>query len=1603
MVTSSSGGTGPDPLATALVAPPRAGAKRLVPARTKDGRLAVGKDWPDHPGSERLAHEAAILSQLDGVPGVPRLAEAFDGTVLMLEHHDVTPLTELWQDRPLDQTTLLRVATAIARVLAAVHTRGVVHRSLSPSTILLLEPEPGVMITDFDLATTFAGDRPGFLHHDRIAGDLRYVAPEQTGRTGWPTDHRADLYALGAVLYALATGAPPFAFEDPLTLVRAQLTQVPDRPAERNPALRPDLSDAILRLLEKEPDRRYQSAAGLAHDLAAIAEQAAADGPPVHLGERDFAERISPPSRLVGRDAEVSRLRTAFGSTLTGPARAVLVRGAPGVGKTALIGVLRTAAAQAGGWFVAGKFDQYQRGERFGAMTQALRALAGLLLCEPDEQLDSLRCELSSELTITAGAVSALLPELALLTGAPPDPAGVLDSTGNARLVSGCVALLRAISERAPLVLAIDDLQWADSFSIALLDAMLADSELTRVLVLGSYRDGEVDEAHPLSLTLARWQRLDQPPDHIALENLPAGDLSVFLAEMMRLDADRSRRLATAILPLTDGNPFDTAELVNALRRAGLLTLTDEGWHWDDDAVRRYVRRDDVLDVLLDRIGTLPPGSPAVLTTLAALGGEVAMSLLRAATGQSVTELAEALRPALEDGLLVLDQEAGVVRFPHDRVQQAAHRLVSGDDLRALHLRLARTLAGRGLDAEAAQQYLPVVALVSDPAERDSVIKLLRAAAAAVRMTDSPTARRFLSAALALVDEPGSTVHRAVAAELHAILYHLGDLAEADRLYQELSAHSADPVELADATCVQILVLAGRQRMRAALDLGLAVLGQLQVTRSVDLDTDPGPAIAALAAWGAEEVPDPDGPGVDDPRVTAAAKLLDRMLPPAYYVDRRLNTWLVLESHHLWLRYGPQPWLITGLGGGAPLLIAVADDYRGAYQLGRRSEAAARAHGWPVAAANARWMLAAFGQPWFEPLGDVVATMRSAQEVLLAAGVLAPATRAFQTTLPALIDGREGLGAVAHEARAAVSMARRTANGQALTAYEPFLPWLDRLTQEDAPAGQEPPGESLHAQMFFHTLHAHAALLFDDGEALERHSAAIVPARQAVRGFYINAMAHLLRAVSLARSPRPETQQEYAAERDWLRRRADDNPEAFRHLLLLVEAEHQAAHGHRAAALTLYEEALVAVRDVDRPWHQAFIAERAGRLHLAAGHPESGRALIVRAAGGYAGWGAHAKAAELRRAFAIPEAPPERSEGSTHEQIDLMAVLTAARTLSSETNLDNLRARLTEVLGSLTGATAATLVMRDDDGRWTVSTAGGDLGLTDPRAASRVPVSVLRFVERTGDQLVVADAKRDGRFLRDPYVAAREVCALLVKPIVAHGGVRALLLLENTLSRDAFSTGRLDAVDLIAGQLAVSLENAQLYASQERKVAERTAELAAANARLEFMNVTDPLTGVVNRRGLDERLAYEWHQAGRDGSTLAVAMIDVDHFKKYNDTQGHQAGDRCLRQVAKAVHDALRSTDLIARYGGEEFAILMRSTTLSEAVVAAERARTAVEELALEHPASPLGRVTVSIGCAALVPADGGLAEKLLEAADIQLYEAKKHRNRVAPTSFGGA
>ncbi|HEX3304971.1 MAG TPA: AAA family ATPase, partial [Streptosporangiaceae bacterium] len=652
---------------------------------------------------------------------------------------------------PLTGDELIGLAVGIARAVAGMHRRGVMHRDITPANIVV-SGDRGPCVVDFALASLLAEVRPEFSHHTQIVGTLAYLAPEQTGRTGRSVDHRADLYALGATLYELATGAPPFGSEDPLRLVHAQLARVPEPPAEVNPAVPARLSAIILHLLEKEPDRRYQTAEGLVYDLEGVRGVPA--GPAaVGVGERDFPVRLLAPSRLVAREAEVAVLEEAFEDALASRCHGLLISGAPGVGKTALVDELRPLVTGRDGWFVAGKFDQYRRDLESNGVHQVFRVLGRLLLAEPEDELAELRMRIVGAVGANAGLLTATVSEFAALLAVPPDAGDPL--TAQVRAQRTAVEVLRVVASRKrPVVVFVDDLQWAGRTPLGFVDLVLSEEPIEGLLVVGAYRDGDVDAAHPLTVLLSGW-RDHAGVRHLWLDNLPVPGLVSMVAEMLHVVPAAAAGLAELIHPRTSGNSYETVELLNALRRDGLVAATAAGWRWDNAAVRAHLGGSEVAGLLAGRVEALPLQSRQMVEAMACLGGRVELSLLQIATAAPAGVVEQALAPALEEALLVAEpaiREA--VRFRHDRIREAI--LAGLDPLRrrSLQLAMARRLGEvPELFAVAAEQYLSVADAVDDPHERRVVVGLLRRAADQARLTgDYALVNAFLAGALRLID-----------------------------------------------------------------------------------------------------------------------------------------------------------------------------------------------------------------------------------------------------------------------------------------------------------------------------------------------------------------------------------------------------------------------------------------------------------------------------------------------------------------------------------------------------------------------------------------------------------------------------------------------------------------------------------------------------------------------------------------------------------------------------------------------------------------------------------------------------------------------------------
>ncbi|WP_053076750.1 AAA family ATPase [Caenimonas sp. SL110] len=1446
------------------------------------GKPVVLKQFLGVHAGNLCRHEAFILARLSHLEGVARLAGPQETDhQLALHNCGGQALAELIETRSFTPDAVVRFACQLARILADVHGAGVVHRNINPDAIVL-SPDGVAVLTDFefaDLAEHHAGDA--------AAGDMSatvpYLAPEQTGRTGNAVGTRADLYCLGTLLYRMATGRLPFMAPDPLQFIHELLVVDPVAPSQLDAGIPAGLSLIILRLLAKSPARRYQSAEGLLHDLLRLAaEMDHGDGVFV-LGDRDFPARLVAPARAIGRGDQLAVLRAAFDQARLGRGHTLLVEGPAGVGKTALIDELRAVAARSGGWFVQGKFDQYQKDSATaGALTQALRALGQLLLALPHDDLLLQRARIVKRLGPGAGLITRLLPEFAVLLGPQPEAPEVDLRQAELQLQEATLSLLLAVASRErPVVLALDDLQWAAALHLRSFERLMMEPGLEGLLLVGACRSGDARSGDALWLMLDKWRERSAPITRVPVTNLAVPQLGEMVGQMLRLDEQPAQDLAGELHAITGGNPLDTVELLNALRRDGVLRLLESGWHWAELAIRQFVGRGNVVDLLAVRVGRLPPASREVIECMSCLGNSIEMALLEAAMGQPGQVLRERMAAPMDDGLLVeIASGAGpAFAFRHDRVQQAVMDAMG--EARVLHWRslIARKLSRtQSFGEPAAQQYLECAHLLDIQEERLQAARLLVALGVKLAHTaDYTLADRYLSTADALVSDAGDALDHelrlAIDTGRHAVLYPLGRLDEADLLFEAMQTSSAEPLALVDATCRQMRSLDVRGRMEDAKALGLLMLGRLGLHAPPGfLTDDTDQRLDALQQWVREDQQlDPASrQQMQDRGLLAVAKLLGRTVRSALVrFDADAIVWLLLESHRLWVTHGPCPELVANLGRMSAMLIALRGNHKAAYEFSRHILSVGEALGYEQQSSEARFVFVTYAAHWFEPLETVFQDGKRAYEEIRARGDASYACFVHMNMILTQLEMAPTAEVCLLEVESGIALCHRTGNKLAHMHHlgeRQLLRALQGQTRsatsfDDAQYDEQamlPLIESLpNLEQTHRACRAVNGLLMGDASVLIANANRAVAITRSITGYYLTTYAYLTGAVARAwelRQALATPGQDMAAIeaglahcRQWLAARAADQPYNFMHLLALVDAESAWARGDMNAAVETFDRALVLAQTRQRPWHCALITERAGIFHLEAGLQYTGRKLLAEARDRYERWGASAKVARMvsEHAFLRSEEDSQDrwggqnlsqgSDGSalSGEALDLLGLLRASQALSSERSLPALIARVVRVLQALSGATQVRVLSWHDDG-WRL------LGADDAAPASGsitaaqgvVPMSAVTYVERTGETVLVDDACSDDRFARDPYFNGVLVCSLLVMPIASQGTAQAMLVLENRQGRAAFSARRLDAVMLIAGQLAVSLSNVQLYEQLEARVRSRTHELELMQAQL---------------------------------------------------------------------------------------------------------------------------------------------------------------------------
>ncbi|WFU46020.1 AAA family ATPase (plasmid) [Bradyrhizobium sp. CB82] len=1439
---------------------------------------------------ERLAHEYALKDELSGVWAVRPLAFVREqGRVMLtLEDPGGCPLEQLL-GVPMEIERFLALAVGITATLAKMHQRSLVHRDVNPRNILVNEAAGNIRLSGFGMASRLLRERQSPGPPEIISGTLAYMAPEQTGRMNRSIDSRTDLYALGVTFYRMLTGTLPFSAGDPIEWIHCHIAKEPEPPSERLKSIPTPVSAIVMKLLAKNAEERYQTAAGAGSDLehCLVEWRAHACIADFQLGEQDMPDRLTVPEKLYGREQEVSALITAFDRVAKGGrAELALVSGYSGVGKSAVVNELQKVVTPPRGLFATGKFDQFKRDIPYLTFAQAFQNLIRSLLARTEGELRTWRDAFGNALGMNGQMMVDLVPDLKLIIGEQPPLPELPPKEARQRFE---VVLRRFIGVFArpehPLALFFEDLQWADTATLELLGDLLTQSELRNLLLIGSYRSNEVDDAHPLMAKLDAIRSAGAAIIEISLGPLSLETLQRLVADALRCEPVEAAALAQLTYNRTLGNPFFAIQFLTGLADEELIQHHGRGttWQWSLDRIRARPHTDNVVDLMIAKMKRLPVNTQRLLTLLACMGSLAQRRTLEIAYFGPRERLEDALLDATRaDLLLPMD---GSYKFLHDRIQEAAYKLIDEKQRTATHVRIGRTLLAHLTHDEIAAQLFEIVNQLNhgivavaddqtqrstatfgdggtlfDRSERLAVAALnLRAARRAKSSNAYASACVYLKAGMALLAPDLWQADYELVFGLHLeraeCEFLSGNPDIARRLIPELLERAASKVDQAAVYRLKIVIHVMTSEYQRAVESALVCLSLFGIEMPAH-PSDEQVKSAYEEVWhnlGQRTIESLiDLPLMSNLDMLAAMAVLSDLSAPAHVTDvnlMRLNTCYLVN---LSLKFGATSASTFGFAWFGVLLGPVFHRYGDGYRFGELAVRLAEKHAFVAHRAKVNLARSLLGF-WSRDITSAVDFTGVAFQAALDTGDYTFACYSLNYRIEALLARGDHLDEVWKEAEAALAFARRVnfrdaadiivgqqrliQNMRGLTTN--FSSYNDAEFEETAFEAQLTPDRMATMVCWYWVLKLQARFISGDFEAAV---AAADKARallwssdaqiHAAKLCFYDALATAAICGPVGTAHRDRRLAALRAHLSRLGEWADNCAAIFGELHALVAAEVARVEQRELDAERLYEEAIRLARKSSFTQDEALCNELAGRFYSGRGFETIAQTYFRNARYCYVRWGALGKVKQLdeeypllREAGALPAGGG--AIGAPLEYLDLATVIKLSQALSSEIVFEKLIQKLMTIAVEHAGADRGILILPTGDNvqieaEATTRRDGIEVCLaTKPAMGSQLPLTMLQYVLRTRESVVLSDAFAHNEFLSDDYIRTKRCRSAFCLPLLRQTRLIGVLYLENTLAKGAFSPARESLLKLLASQAAISLENSHLYrelAERERRI-----------------------------------------------------------------------------------------------------------------------------------------------------------------------------------------
>jgi len=1441
--------------------------------------------------------------------------------IIVFEDFQAESLARVLKKKSLSLKEILAIVIEIVVGLERIHAANIIHKDINPANIVLNQATKQLKIIDFGISTKLKQEQINFLNTTYLEGTLAYIAPEQTGRINRAIDYRSDYYSLGATFYQLLTNRSLFSVSEPLEIIYNHLANIPEPPHLIDPKIPLPISNIVMKLLAKMPEDRYQTSWGIKADLEKCLQQleenqTILDFP---IGERDISPNLQISQKLYGRETEKEKILSSF-TRVTKPKKSsieiVLVSGCPGIGKSALIKEIFQEITRQKSYFIAGKFEQYQREIPYSALALALDRFCEQLLTETDTQLNKLRQKLLDILGENIGVITDFIPRLKPAIGEIVKPPELPANEHKNRFNFVLQQFIKIFSQSdRPLVIFLDDLQWSDSASLELIQQLVTKTEDLYLLIIGTYRDNEITPAHPLSLTLENIERSGIYLSKIKLLPLELNSINQLLADSLSLELDKTLDLAKLILAKTAGNPFFVNEFIQALERDRLLEFDREKqtWQWSNAAIKSRDITENVVELMINKIQLLDYLTQQSLHFAACLGNQFDLKTLAIVTQNSPQTTALLLHLALELNLIYplnnlyksielgldLSPECNVkYKFAHDRIQEAAYTLNSASNREKNHWQIGQFLLKNTFKTESkifeiVNQLNLGIKLAKSPREKYAIASLnLQAAIKAKSAAAYSTAFNYAKLGLDILPENSWEKEYKISLYLYNIAaesaYLCGNFPGMEAYLNRVLKYALNPLDRVKAYEVKIQACIGENKLKESLKLSLEILSQLEIKIS------PHPSKLNIlwdllkTKWVLINKNTSDLyllKPTSDPQIRAGMEIMTQAICTVYLSQPDLLPLLVTKMIRLSVKYGNSQVSAFGYALYGLMLSSFFTNIKQGYEFGELALKLLEKYNSISIKAKTIFAVNAGIKIWKEPIQGILKSLEKAYIIGVNNGDLEYASYAAVNLCYLAYHSGQPLNKVTKTIEKYLDFFNKSGRKVQAICLEIYLQSTINLTKKEG-SYVEIQGDifdesktlaELQKQNDRHDLF-HLFLnkiilcyLFKD---FDRALTATKNAEQYLDGvtgqaviaifYFYDSLVKLQSYLKASKSNKKKLIKQIISNLKKLKKWSKYGAENYLHKYHLVLAEKYRILGKENKAIAAYEDSIRLARENKYTQEEALANELTAQFYLDRGKIIVAKAYIQESIYCYSRWGAVAKVRQIESKYIELIEPQleiktkainlDSNESVSLTKLDWLSIIKASQALSGTIILEELLTKLMKILIENTGASRGALLWSQDGqsslellDNWQIVSFDGGNNERNKSASQNInssfnlPRNILSDVINS-HQTLVSD--------RDFEIPSKSSKSAVCLPILNQNRLLGLLYLENDLLSGVFNERRLEFLEVISAQIAISLDNALLYQklqqsnqqlqeysqTLENKVAQRTKELSLAKDAAEVAN-----------------------------------------------------------------------------------------------------------------------------------------------------------------------